>query len=186
MVKMEGTKRVVYSFGEKYVLKTPKTSQIFCKDALKTYRRYIKNKKNFFASEYFYRFFEGIRENLREANVTSKKRTQTYGYSDIVPRTYFSIFGLLNVQVFRPDAPDYARNFIKEKLPDFSGTDEKILRQYAGLLFHTFENPDNFCCGENGQLQIRDCGAQGVGELLQDDPDSLRKYFSDALNSSSQ
>ena len=166
-----GRNRTVIIF-EKFVVKIPR---IFFKKSIKIFYRaveggYIFKKfawKPDIKTSFSWFLLSGILDNWREFYFYFKTRP---GF--VIP-TYFSFFGLLNIQktgnilVLNDNAEEYMA---------FFGQLNVITEGAVFNATHTFANPENFS-RENGKLLMVDYGDIRVQSVLTDYGDKILKEF---------
>lgn len=201
MKKISGTTRKVFLF-KNFVIKFPRIlakkgfNRFFshCCENLKTFKRlgckkYRELKKRYRdirkecseGTEKIFKYqmenthqkflFNGLMSNWHEFIFSIKNRKNTF-----ITRTYFSFFGLINIQKrgkeFEMDPSEF-----KLKIED-------ILR-VAGILddcdywkdSHTMNNPKNFCKDKNGKLRILDYGNIRMHKFLKEHGKLIQNNF---------
>lgn len=105
--------------------------------------------------------FKGIIDNFNEYRLYKKL------HHKLLMPTYFSLFGLLNLQKRGEVVSEDVHSF--KKL--YEATNGEIFKDS-----HAFDNPENFCL-DQGIFKMVDYGSERVAEVLSNYADSIFKSF---------
>ena len=133
----------------------------------------IKNRQTFLIYLAFIRFWETIKENVREASWAFKAQRPSFLVPCMVPLIFVNVYPTVS-GVGKLKMKKYWYALYEERAAHRTLDDEFHRLLTNGGCDHTFKYEDNFAITDTGDVKMLDYGALDVKELLERYPEKVR------------